>query len=387
MNAYYIVRFVTVAIFSRSKPPGGILKGCISGAVGLPRMLTKSIQDMTMTQIFSMTRPFFFTCLMALALALPHAASAQENKNIPAVSQEEAAEASAEANKTQEPGDQAVAAPDESVSDEEAISASDAIGAYEADKVKGHAVPWQMHYQKAASPVMEHLTKLHDAILVIITIITIVVLALLVYICIRFRAKRNPTPKRFAHNTLIEIIWTIIPILILIGIGIPSVRAHFQYTNNENIINNPDLTLKVTGNQWYWHYEYPEEGISFDSNIVKDEDLKPGEPRLRMVDHPVVVPVNKVVRVQLTSVDVIHNWAMPAFGVKQDTVPGKLSETWFKATETGIFFGQCSELCGKFHGFMPIMVKVVSEEEYKIWVRGAKRKFADAGTFQFASLN
>lgn len=329
----------------------------------------------------SLFRTALLTGLMGLMLALPHPSAAQENQNIPAISREDAAAASADANATEAPGEQA-ASP--AVPAEEAISAADAIAAFDASQVKGIAKDWQVYYQPAASPVMEHLEWLHDYVMIIITVITIVVTVLLAYVCIRFRARRNPTSHRFAHNTLVEVVWTVVPILILVAIGIPSVRAHFQYTNNENIIDNPDLTIKVTGNQWYWNYEYPDDGIKFDSNIVKDEDLKPGEPRLLMVDNPIVVPVNKVVRVQLTAADVIHNWAMPAFGVKQDAIPGKLSETWFKATETGIYFGQCSELCGKFHGFMPIMVKVVSEDDYKTWIAGAKQKFAAADHLQLA---
>ncbi len=330
----------------------------------------------------SFFRSLILTGFMGLMLALPQQSAAQEAQNTPAVTRAEMIEASDAANATTEPGAQA--APKAELPAEEAILASDAIAAFDPALVKGHAKPWQMYYQPAASPVMAHLEWLHDYVMIIITIITIVVTGLLLYACVRFREKRNPVPHRFAHNTLIEVLWTVLPIVILVAIGIPSVRAHFQYTNNENIINNPDMTLKVVGNQWYWTYEYPDSGIKFDSNIVKDADLKEGEPRLLMVDNAVVVPVNKVVRIQLTSADVIHDWAMPAFAIKQDAVPGKLSETWFKATETGIFFGQCSELCGKFHGYMPIMVKVVSEEEYETWVAGAKQKFAAGDHLQLA---
>jgi len=322
--------------------------------------------------------------MLGLMLAIPQPTAAQEAATAPAVSREEAKQASNAANASAEPGQQAEETA--AVPAEEAIAASDAIAAFDPALVKGHAKPWQMYYQPAASPVMEHLEWLHDYVMVIITIITIVVTILLAYVCIKFRASKNPVPHRFAHNTTIEVLWTVLPIVILVAIGIPSVRAHFQYTNNENIINNPDMTLKVTGNQWYWSYEYPDSGIKFDSNMVQEKDLKEGEPRLLMVDNAVVVPVNKVVRIQLTASDVIHDWAMPAFAIKQDAVPGKLSETWFKATQEGIYFGQCSELCGKFHGYMPIMVKVVSEEDYKIWVEGAKQKFAANDRMQFAAL-
>lgn len=296
-----------------------------------------------------------FIGLMGFMLALPHPSHAQDST--------------------------AAVAP---TSAADAVATAEKIAAFDPALVKGAALPWQVYYQKASSPVMTQLEGLHDFVLVIITVITLVVLALLVFVCLRFREGRNPQSHRFAHNTLVEVLWTVAPMLILVAIAIPSIRVHFQYTNNQNIIDNPDLTLKITGNQWYWNYEYPDAGIKFDSNIVKDADLKPGQPRLLMVDNPIVVPVNKVVRLQLTAADVIHDWAVPAFGVKQDAIPGKLNETWFKATEEGIYFGQCSELCGKFHGFMPIMVKVVSEKDYKTWLAGAKQKFAASDHLQLA---
>jgi cytochrome c oxidase subunit 2 len=253
--------------------------------------------------------------------------------------------------------------------------------------IRGHAVPWQLGFQPAASPVMEQFTWLHNLLLVVITVISVVVLALLAYVCLRFRAKSNPTPNKFSHNTLIEVIWTVIPILILVGIAIPSLRVHFQYSDNQTIIDNPDLTIKVLGHQWYWSYEYPDENIAFDSNMKKENELLTGEPRLLAVDKPIVVPVNKVVRVQLTSADVNHAFAMPAFGVKMDAVPGRLNETWFKATEEGIYYGQCSELCGKFHGFMPIEIRVVSDAQYQEWLNYAKKKYAASGDhIQLASL-
>jgi cytochrome c oxidase subunit 2 len=245
--------------------------------------------------------------------------------------------------------------------------------------IRGKAVPWQLDFQPAASPVMEQFVWLHDILLVIITLISIVVLGLLVYVCLRFRAKANPVPNKFTHNTLVEVIWTVIPILILVGIAIPSLRIHYQYSDNETIIANPDLTIKALGNQWYWKYEYPDEGIAYDSNMKAQKDLLPGEPRLLAVDNPIVVPVNKVVRVQITGADVMHAFAVPAFGVKMDAIPGRLNETWFKATEEGIYYGQCSELCGKLHGFMPIEIRVVSEAEYQEWLAYAKQKLAASG--------
>lgn len=347
-----------------------------------------------------MTQHFRTPLIQALALAVLVAfttpALAQEAKDIPAVSREEAKAASAKANTEATPAKAAAEASSKKAEEEKplsedekkaAITDAEALTQFDASKVRGMAKPWQHYYQPAASPVMEHLEGLHDFVFVIITIITIVVTVLIVYVCIKFRESKNPVPNRFAHNTTVEILWTVIPIIILVAIGIPSVRAHYKYTNNQDIIDNPDMTLKVVGNQWYWNYEYPDYGIKFDSNIVQEKDLKPGQPRLLTVDNPLVIPVGKVVRVQLTSADVIHDFAMPAMALKQDTVPGKLSETWFKAERTGIYYGQCSELCGKYHGFMPIELHVVSEEEFEAWVKGAKLKFAQNDNIQLASLS
>lgn len=265
-----------------------------------------------------------------------------------------------------------------------AIKDAEAIAKFNADKVVGHATPWEMYYQPASSPIMTEAEKLHDMVLAIITAITLFVLALLLYVITRFNKKKNPVPKRFTHNKLIEVIWTVIPIMILVIIAIPSLRLHYQYYNNETIISNPDLTIKVVGHQWYWSYEYPDQGIAFDANIKADNELDAGEPRLLAVDNPIVVPVNKVVRIEITSADVIHAWAIPAYGIKKGAVPGRLNETWFKAEKEGIYYGQCSVLCGKSHGFMPITIVVVSDEEFARWVKGAKLKFASNELMQFA---
>lgn len=247
---------------------------------------------------------------------------------------------------------------------------------------EGIAKPWQMNFQEPASPVMEELVGLHNFVFVIVAVITIFVMALMVYVLLRFNSKANPVPNKNAHNTLIEVIWTVIPVLILIAIAIPSFRVHFDCVHTvggcgtETPPENPDLTLKIIGYQWYWNYEYPEHGIQFDSNIKPDEELGPNEPRLLSVDNPVIVPVNANVRVLLTGGDVIHDWAVPAFGIKQDAVPGRLNETWFKATKEGTYYGQCSELCGRLHGFMPIKVEVLSQEKYDAWIADAKQRFA-----------
>jgi cytochrome c oxidase subunit 2 len=228
--------------------------------------------------------------------------------------------------------------------------------------------PWEYTLQEAATPVMENITSFHNLLLVIITVITLFVLALLVIVVVKFNAKANPVPSRTTHNTLIEVAWTLIPVLILVAIAVPSFRLLFLQLD----IPKADLTVKATGKQWYWSYSYPDNGkFEFDSLLVQDK-----KPRLLGVDNEMVVPVNKVVRIQTTGADVIHAFAVPAFGIKIDSVPGRLNETWFKATKTGMFYGQCSELCGKDHAFMPIAVRVVSDQEFASWVEAAKKKFA-----------
>ena len=241
----------------------------------------------------------------------------------------------------------------------------------------GQPAPWEYKLQGAASPVMEQITKFHDGLLIVITLITLFVLGLLITVVVKFNAKANPVPTRTTHNTLIEVAWTLIPVMILVGIAIPSFRLLFQ----ELDIPKADLTIKATGKQWYWSYAYPDNGkFEFDSLMAQDK-----QPRLLGVDNEMVVPVNKVVRIQTTGADVIHAFAVPAFGIKIDSIPGRLNETWFKATKTGMFYGQCSELCGKDHAFMPIAVRVVSDQEFATWVEGAKKKYATAPANSFAS--
>ncbi|MFY9952920.1 cytochrome c oxidase subunit II [Bradyrhizobium sp.] len=241
----------------------------------------------------------------------------------------------------------------------------------------GQPAPWEYKLQGAASPVMEQITKFHDGLLIVITLITLFVLGLLITVVVKFNAKANPVPTRTTHNTLIEVAWTLIPVMILVGIAIPSFKLLFQ----ELDIPKADLTVKATGKQWYWSYAYPDNGkFEFDSLMAQDK-----QPRLLGVDNEMVVPVNKVVRVQTTGADVIHSFAVPAFGIKIDAVPGRLNETWFTATKTGMFYGQCSELCGKDHAFMPIAVRVVSDQEFAAWVEAAKKKFASAPGSTFAS--
>jgi len=236
----------------------------------------------------------------------------------------------------------------------------------------GQPSPWQMGLQQSAAPTMDDIVWFHDLLLWIITGITIFVLALLLIIIVKFNARANPVPSRTTHNTLLEVLWTVIPVVILVVIAIPSFRILFVQLN----LPPADVTVKATGKQWYWSYSYPDAKFEFDSLMLKENERKPEQPRLLAVDNEMVVPVNKVVRVQVIGADVIHAFAVPSFGIKIDAIPGRLNETWFKATREGVFYGQCSELCGKDHAFMPIAVRVVSEQAYTAWLEEAKKKFA-----------
>jgi cytochrome c oxidase subunit 2 len=239
----------------------------------------------------------------------------------------------------------------------------------------GQPTPWQMGMQDAASPVMADIVGFHTFVLWIITAITVFVLALLLIIVFRFNSRANPTPSRTTHNTPLEVIWTIVPVIILVLIAIPSFRLLFT----ELDVPTPDITVKATGKQWYWSYAYPDNGnFEFDSLLVAEKDLKPGQPRLLTVDNEMVVPVNKVVHVLVTGADVIHSFNVPSFGIRIDAIPGRVNETWFKATTEGLFHGQCSELCGKNHAFMPVTVHVMSADDFTAWAAQAKQKFAGA---------
>jgi cytochrome c oxidase subunit II len=237
----------------------------------------------------------------------------------------------------------------------------------------GLPTPWKLGMQQGVTPVMADMETFHDLLMWIITLITIFVLALLVYVMIRFRASANPVPSKTSHNTLVEVLWTVVPILILIVIAVPSFKLLYFGDKTKDA----ELTIKAIGKQWYWSYEYPDNGnFTFDATMTAEADLKPGQPRLLETDNPVVVPVNTNVRLLVTAADVIHAWAMPAFGVKKDAVPGRLNETWFRAEREGTYYGQCSEICGANHAFMPIKVQVVSKEAYARWAEEAKQKFA-----------
>ncbi|HLV84104.1 MAG TPA: cytochrome c oxidase subunit II [Devosia sp.] len=254
----------------------------------------------------------------------------------------------------------------------------------------GYAAPGQIHLQRSVTPVMDSIVSFHDGILMwTISLIVVFVLALLLWMAFRFNAKRNPTPASFTHNTMVEVVWTVLPIIILIVIAIPSFgvlsdqltvpdgeRKYLGsniFSFGEVDVPAPELTVKATGQQWYWDYQYVDQGLEFSSLMLQEDDrtaTKPAQPRLLAVDSELVVPVDTTVRLQVTAdpQGVIHAFAVPSFGIKIDAVPGRLNETWFNSRETGIFYGQCSELCGKDHAFMPIAVRVVTKEEFATYM-------------------
>jgi cytochrome c oxidase subunit 2 len=244
----------------------------------------------------------------------------------------------------------------------------------------GQPLPDGIGFQPASTELARDLQWLDHTILIIIGIITVFVTLLLIYVMIRFNRKTNPTPRGFTHNTPLEIAWTLIPVLILVFIGTFSVPI----LRKQQIMPVADITIKATGNQWFWSYEYVDDGVSFDSFMLAKDQLEANgytpEQYLLATDTAVVVPVGKTVVMQVTGADVIHAWTIPAFGVKQDGVPGRLAQLWFAAEKEGVYFGQCSELCGKDHAYMPITVKVVSQEAYDKWLEGAK-----AGNLQLAA--
>lgn len=240
---------------------------------------------------------------------------------------------------------------------------------------EGQPAPWQMWYQHAGSPVMERIVSLNSFITWIMVAVVLVVLALLVTVMLCFNARAHPVPSKTAHNVPLEIAWTIIPVIILTVIAVPSFRLLFFMDRAAQA----DLTIKATGHQWYWSYEYPDHGaFTFDAFMKDESSLEHGEPRLLAVDNPVVIPVGATVRVLTTSGDVIHSWAVPSLGVKMDANPGRLNETWIKAERPGMYYGQCSELCGVNHGFMPIAVKAVAAEEFTAWAKELQARNAPA---------
>lgn len=244
----------------------------------------------------------------------------------------------------------------------------------------GYAAPGQMGLQHPVTPIAAYINWFHNGLLLpLCIIISLFVLGLLAYVIVKFNEKANPTPSKLTHHTGLEIAWTVIPVLILVVVAIPS----FRLLRDQLVIPQADVTVKATGKQWYWSYEYPKDqggGFGFDSIMKpeKDIDVAKGDIRLLSVDNEVVVPVNKVVRMQVIAADVIHSFAVTSFGIRVDAVPGRLNETWFKAEREGIYYGQCSKICGKDHAYMPIAIRVVSEQAYTAWLGEAKKKFAAA---------
>ena len=248
--------------------------------------------------------------------------------------------------------------------------------------------PWQMNFRPAATPVMDDIVSFHNLLLVIEVLIVLFVLGLMVYICVKFNAKANPVPSKTTHNAFLEVMWTVIPIIILIVIAVPSMKLLVFMDKAPK--DKVEMTLKVIGHQWYWSYEYPDAGnLAFDSNLIPDEeiDVSKGQIRLLEVDNRVAIPVDTTIRVIMTSDDVLHNWAIPAFGIKMDTVPGRINEAWIRvpAEKAGVYRGQCSELCGVNHGYMPIVIDAMPKQEFAKWLERAKKEFArDAGQVDFA---
>ena len=244
----------------------------------------------------------------------------------------------------------------------------------------GQPHPWGLGLQRGVTPIENQVAGFHDLLLVIITLITLFVLGLLIYVMMRFNAKKNPTPSKTTHNTLIEVIWTAVPVAILVIIAVPS----FKLLYAQDVIPEAEITMKAIGKQWYWSYEYehPEKGMfTFDAYMLSDEEAAEADlPRLLATDVAVVIPVDTTIRILVTAGDVLHSFAMPAFGVKTDAVPGRLNETWVRVTEEGTFYGQCSEICGTNHAYMPIMVKVVSKEAYRAWLDEAYDEYASVET-------
>jgi cytochrome c oxidase subunit 2 len=232
---------------------------------------------------------------------------------------------------------------------------------------------WELGMQAAHSPVKERIASLHDAVLIIITLVTLLVAGLLVYVLVRYNHRRNPTPSRTSHHTLVEVLWTVLPVLILVGIFIPSLRLVYY----EDRTREADLTVKVTAHQWYWEYTYPDNGnVDFTSYMVPNDALKPGQLRLLDVDNQLVLPVGKNVRILTTSADVIHSFFVPSLGVQRYAIPGRIIETWVRVDATGDYYGECNQICGTNHSMMPISIHAVAPEEFNSWVQQAKIKFA-----------
>jgi cytochrome c oxidase subunit II len=243
---------------------------------------------------------------------------------------------------------------------------------------------WQLGFRNPASPVMEKVNELHNFVLIMMTVITIFVLFLLIYVSFRFRKSANPNPSKRSHHAVLEVLWTAIPVIILIFMAVPSFKLVYQ----QDITPEHDMSIKVIGHQWYWEYQYPDQdNLSFESYMIQDEDLQEGQPRLISVDNRLVLPTNKVIQVLVTGGDVLHSFAMPSLGVKKDAVPGRLNETWMKIDRPGVYRGQCSEICGTGHGYMPIVIEAVSPDQFAAWVIKNKNKFAQINNNTLALAN
>jgi cytochrome c oxidase subunit II len=252
----------------------------------------------------------------------------------------------------------------------------------QAQEAVGAPRPWEMGMQRSFGPIKDRIIELHDLVLVIITLITLFVGGLLIWVMIRYNSRRNPIPSQTSHNTVIEILWTVIPVLILVVIAIPSFRLIYYQDRTPD----PDMTIKVTGHQWYWEFTYPDQGnIDIESRYIHDEDLKPGQLRLLDVDNQVVIPVGKKIRILTSSSDVIHSFFIPALGVQRYAIPGRTIETWLEADQVGTFYGECNQICGQDHSRMPISVKAISEADFKTWIEAAKKSASAATLPKIAS--
>jgi cytochrome c oxidase subunit II len=262
------------------------------------------------------------------------------------------------------------------------LCSASAYSAEAREETIGAPEPWQISLPKSVTPMLDQMTGFNDLLLVVIVAIVALVMGLLLWVTIRYRESVNPVPSRLSHNTAIEVLWTILPVLILLMIAIPSFRLLFRQFD----FPKADVVVKATGKQWYWSYEYPDAKISFDSFPIEEKDLKPGQLRNLSVDNEMVVPVDKVVQVLITGGDVIHQWVVPSFGSRADGIPGRINRTWFIAKETGVYYGECSALCGQGHPYMPIAVRVVSDDDYQKWV-GEKQKSASLNENRIAAAD
>ena len=256
------------------------------------------------------------------------------------------------------------------------------VGVQNAFAAVGAPSDWQVNLPDSVTPMLDQMKSFNELVLIIIVAIVVFVMILLAWVMIRYRESAHPVPSRLSHNSTLEVLWTIVPVLVLVVIAIPSFRLLFRQFD----FPKPDVVVKATGKQWYWSYEYPDAKVAFDSYPVDDKDLKPGQLRNLSVDNEMVVPVNKVVQVLITGGDVIHQWVVPSFGSRADGIPGRINRTWFIAREPGIYYGECSALCGQGHAYMPIAVKVVSDDDFGKWISD-KQKSASLSKNQVATAD